>query len=87
MKKILLYGFKYFNHFTNEKLSAEEEAEYVLRYLLLKSTPIHTLAVNEALQRKLLIIMREEEQKAIKTKQAINYAYKIDCAFSFNPSN
>lgn len=53
MKKLLLYFVKCVNAFANDKLTAEQEAETILRYLLFKSDPLHTLSVNEALQRQL----------------------------------
>ncbi len=87
MKKILLYGLKYLNYFTNEQVSSDQEAESILRYLLLKSDTIHTINVNEALQRKLFIHMKEEKLKAIKTIETIDSAYKWDHAFSFNTLN
>jgi len=59
MKKLLLYFVKLVNHFTNEKLTAEQEAEAILKYMLFKSDVKHTLEVSEALNRQLGDVMRK----------------------------
>jgi len=50
MKKLLLYFVKLVNAFTNEKLTSKQEAQTILKYLLWKSDPKHTLDVNKELQ-------------------------------------
>jgi len=52
MKKLLLNIVKYINAFANERLTADKEAEIILRYLLLKSDTKYSLEIFEALESK-----------------------------------
>ncbi len=68
MKKMLLYFVKFVNNFTNDKLTPEEEAESILKFLLWKSSIAHTLEVNEAIQRQLknkMFLVKAEYSKVI----------------------
>ncbi|MES2864145.1 MAG: hypothetical protein V4666_08510 [Bacteroidota bacterium] len=79
MKKLLLYFVKFVNNFTNDKLTAEQEAESILTYLLWKSSVSHTLEVNEAIQRQLknkMLLIKEEYSSVI---------VKIDKTYSPEP--
>lgn len=79
MKKLLLYFVKFINNFTNDKLTPEQEAESILKYLLWKSSIAHTLEVNEAIQRQLknkMLLVKEEYSSVI---------LKIDKAYAPEP--
>ena len=52
MKRLLLNFVKHVNYFANERLTAKEEADIILRYLLLKSDTKYSLEVFEALETK-----------------------------------
>lgn len=68
MKKILLYFVKFVNNYTNDKLTPEQEAEAILKYLLWKSSIAHTLEVNDAIQRQLrnkMLLVKEEYSSVI----------------------
>jgi len=78
MKKLLLYGLKYFNHFFNEYVTPEQEAESILKYLLLRKDIRHTLDINRALQIKLRNHMIVEKQNFDRDSKAIDKAYESD---------
>jgi len=52
MKRLLLNIVKYINAFANERLTADKEADIILRYLLLKTDTKYSLDIFEALESK-----------------------------------
>jgi len=79
MKKLLMYFVKCINHFTNSKLTADSEAESLFNYMIYKSSPLHTLEVNNALQDKLqnFFLAKKKEYAAL--------IIKIDETYSPEP--
>lgn len=79
MKKLLMYFVKCINHFTNSKLTAESEAESLFNYMIYKSSPLHTLEVNNALQGKI------QNYMLAKKKEYAALILKIDETYSPEP--
>lgn len=52
MKKILLHLVKHINSFANERLTADKEAEIILKYLLLKNDTKYSLEIFNSLESK-----------------------------------
>lgn len=78
MKKLLLYGLKYLNHFTNEPITVDEEAKQILKYMLFKNNVERTLAVKKSLDAQCRNLMYQEKSKALKIVESIDNAYDFD---------
>ena len=72
MKKLILYLVKYFNDFTNHKMSPEQEAQSILNYMLLKSNTSDTAETFKALESKLHFHLRELDKYHEKQRRIIN---------------
>lgn len=67
-----MYLVKYVNHFTNHTVSAEQEAYDVWKWIEDKKNPLRTLEIFEALEKRVELEMRLEEQKASAVCRAVN---------------
>ena len=64
MKRALMLLVKYVNHFTNDRLTPEQEANSILQYLLLKNSTTHSIEIFEALESKFHSELRNRERVA-----------------------
>ena len=71
MKKLLTI-FKKLNSFTNNELTAKEEAEQILKFLLLKNSTAKSIEVFEALEIAMECEMKKRESEAAHTCRIIN---------------
>lgn len=67
---------KYINHFTNERVSNEQEAESLWNCMVYKDDPERTLKVFEALENKVKNEMAIYQKKSASICMAINTKYK-----------
>ncbi len=70
--KYALTLLKWWNHLWTESLTAEQEAEQILKYLLLKNSTTHSIEIYLALKIAMQCEMRKREHEADTTKKAIN---------------
>ena len=70
--RIALSMIKWFNHLWNINLTPEQEAEQILKYLLLKNSTRHSIEIYTALRLAMQCEMRKREFQADDTKEAIN---------------
>ena len=68
MKKLILYLVKYFNDFTNHKMSPEQEAQSIINYMLLKSSTSDSIETFKVLEK--LYYKHLEKQEMHHTKEA-----------------
>lgn len=71
MKKLLRL-FKYINNLTNNELTAKEEAEQILKFLLLKNSTIKSIEVWEALEVAMECEMKKRESESAYACRMIN---------------
>jgi len=69
--KYALTLLKWFNHLWNANLTPKEEAEQILKYLLLKGSTTHSIEIYLAFKVAMQCEMRKREFEADKTKKAI----------------
>lgn len=70
--RIALTLLKWWNHLWTANLTPEQEAEQILKYLLLKRSTRHSIEIYLALKIAMQCEMRKREFQADDTKQAIN---------------
>ena len=70
MKKILILC-KFINHWTNNQITAKEEAEQILKFMLLKSDTQRVIQVYEELERLTALEMDKRAFEALKTSKLI----------------
>jgi hypothetical protein len=75
MKKILILC-KFINNWTNNQITAKEEAEQILKYLLLKNDTFRSVAVFEELETLMFREMQNRESEAARTCRLINSKWK-----------
>lgn len=63
---------KWFNHLWTVNLSPEQEAEQILKYLLLKNSTSHSIEIYQALKIAMQCEMRKREFEAQSTLKSIN---------------
>jgi len=71
MKKLLRL-FKFINNWTNNELTAKEEAEQILKFLLLKNSTVKSIEVWEALEIAMECEMKKRESEAAYACRMIN---------------
>ena len=71
-----LISLKWFNHFWNERLTPEQEAAQILKYLLLKNSTTHSIEIYLALKIAMQCEMRQREFEADKVKKAVNAVWQ-----------
>lgn len=70
MKKILILC-KLINHWTNNQITAKEEAEQILKFMLLKNDTPRVIQVYEELERLTALEMDKRAFEALKTSKLI----------------
>lgn len=70
--KYALSLIKWFNHLWNVHLTAEQEAEQILKYLLLKNSTAHSIEIYLALKVAMQCEMRKREFEAQGVIKAVN---------------
>ena len=75
MKKLLILC-KFINKWTNNQISAKEEAEQILKFLLLKNDTFRSVAVFEELDILMSLEMQKRESEAARTCRLINSKWK-----------
>ena len=70
MKKLLILC-KFINKWTNNQISAKEEAEQILKFLLLKNDTQRTIQVYEELERLTALEMDKRAFESLKTSKLI----------------
>lgn len=70
MKKILILC-KFINNWTNNQITAKEEAEQILKFMLLKNDTQRTIQVYEELERLTALEMDKRAFEALKTSKLI----------------
>jgi len=75
MKKLLKL-LKYLNALTNNNLTSKEEAEQILKFLLLKNSTIKSIEVWEALEIAMECEMKKRENEAAYLCRAVNTKWK-----------
>ena len=75
MKKLLILC-KFINNWTNNQISAKEEAEQILKFLLLKNDTQRVIKVYEELEILMFIEMQKRESEAARTCRLINGKWK-----------
>ena len=70
MKKLLILC-KFINHWTNNQITAKEEAEQILKFLLLKNDTQRVIQVYEELERLTALEMDKRAFEALKTSKLI----------------
>ena len=76
MKKLLIKAIKLLNHFTNNTVSADVEADSLYNCMVYKSDPLRTLKVFEALERRVELEMILEEERCASICRAVNTKWK-----------
>jgi len=71
MKKLLKL-FKFINNWTNSELTAKEEAEQILKFLLLKNSTVKSIEIWEALEIAMECEMKKRESEAAYCCRLIN---------------
>lgn len=74
--KTALTLLKRFNHLWTASLTPEQEAEQILKYLLLKNSTTHSIEVYLAFEIAMQCEMRKREHEADTTKKAINAVWQ-----------
>jgi len=67
----LLSMLKWWNHLWTANLTPKQEAEQILKFLLIKNSTTHSIEVFEALEVAIKSEMRKRESEATKVKEAI----------------
>ena len=75
MKKLLILC-KLINNWTNNEITAKEEAEQILKFLLLKNDTQRVIQVYEELERLTALEMQNRESEAARTCRLINSKWK-----------
>ena len=75
MKKLLILC-KFINKWTNNQISAKEEAEQILKFVLLKNDTQRVIQVYEELERLTALEMQNRESEAARTCRLINSKWK-----------
>ena len=75
MKKLLILC-KFINKWTNNQISANEEAEQILKFVLLKNDTQRVIQVYEELERLTALEMQNREYEAARTCRLINSKWK-----------
>ena len=70
MKKLLILC-KFINKWTNNQISAKEEAEQILKFMLLKNDTQRTIQVYEELEMTMALEMNKRAFEALKTSKLI----------------
>ena len=70
MKKLLILC-KFINNWTNNQISAKEEAEQILKFVLLKNDTQRFIQVYEELERLMALEMDKRAFEALKTSKLI----------------
>ena len=70
MKKLLILC-KFINNWTNNQISAKEEAEQILKFMLLKNDTQRVIQVYEELERLTALEMQKQEREAIEIAKLI----------------
>lgn len=70
MKKLLIIC-KFINNWTNNQISAKEEAEQILKFMLLKNDTQRTIQIYEELERLTDLEMDKRAFEALKTSKLI----------------
>lgn len=70
MKKLLILC-KFINKWTNNQISAKEEAEQILKFMLLKNDTQRTIQIYEELERLTALEMDKRAFEALKTSNLI----------------
>lgn len=70
MKKLLILC-KFINNWTNNQITAKEEAEQILKFMLLKNDTQRTIQVYEELERLTALEMDKRAFEALKTSKLI----------------
>ena len=70
MKKLLILC-KFINNWTTNQISAKEEAEQILKFLLLKNNTQRTIQIYEELERLMALEMNKRAFEALKTSKLI----------------
>ena len=76
MKKLLILC-KFINNWTNNQISAKEEAEQILKFMLLKNDTQRVLQVYEELERLTALEMDKRAFEALKTSKLIKLPFGI----------
>lgn len=75
MKK-LLKMLKHLNSFTNNSLTAKEEADQILKFLVLKNSTAKSIEIFEALEIAMEFEMKKREAEASFTCRLVNSKWK-----------
>ena len=70
MKKLLILC-KFINNWTNNQISAKEEAEQILKFMLLKNDTQRTIQIYEELERLTALEMDKRAFESLKTSKLI----------------
>ena len=70
MKKLLILC-KFINNWTNHEITAKEEAEQILKFLLLKNDTQRTIQIYEELERLTALEMDKRAFESLKTSKLI----------------
>lgn len=70
--KNLLRILKHLNNLTNNNLTAKEEAEQILKFLLLKNSTIKCIEIWEALENAMECEMKKRQNEANYISRAVN---------------
>lgn len=71
MKRILLTALKLVNYWTNNEITAKEEAQQILKYLVLKNDTARSIEVYEELELAMELEMDKRDREALKTSNLI----------------
>lgn len=71
MKRILLTALKLVNYWTNNEITAKEEAQQILKYLVLKNDTARSIEVYEELELAMELEMDKRDREALKTSKLI----------------
>jgi len=69
--RIALILLKWFNHMCNARLTPEQEADQILKYLLLKNSTTHSIEIYLALEIAMQYEMRKRDLEAKKVSEAV----------------
>ena len=75
MKKLLILC-KFINKWTNNQISAKEEAEQILKFMLLRNDTFRSVAVFEELELLMFKEMQNRESESARTCRLINGKWK-----------
>lgn len=77
MMQLTLSLLKWFNHLWTANLTPEQEAEQILKYLLLKNSTTHSIEIYLALKIAMQCEMRKREFEAQGTIKAVNGVWGV----------